>query len=155
MPLQFRLAAPSDQPSVERMIIDSFESTTWARRVEEQFGPEAMDWRDRWHKRLAHAFGTRTALVGELEGEVVAYASGTIDLESRRGYIALLAVDRRRQRQGLGREMLRAMLDYMKQQGCLHAHLECMAGNDAGNDLFRSEGFQEVARAIRWFIRIP
>ncbi len=155
MPLQFRLPTASDQPLLERMLIDSFEPVTWVKRVEEQFGPQAMDWRERWHKRLVDAFATQTALVGELDGEIVTYVSGTIDQESRLGYIALLAVDRQHQGRGFGRETLRGMLAYMKELGCVHAHLECLADNSAGNDLFRSEGFQEVARAIRWFIRIP
>lgn len=37
----------------------------------------------------------------------------------------------------------------------MHAHLECLVDNDAGNSLCRSEGFAEVARSIRWFIKIP
>jgi ribosomal protein S18 acetylase RimI-like enzyme len=43
----------------------------------------------------------------------------------------------------------------LKQQGAEHAHLECLVDNEAGNNLYRSEGFTEVARSIRWFIRIP
>jgi len=85
----------------------------------------------------------------------VAFASGTLDEETRLGYIDLLAVDQSVQGRGYGRQMLRGMLSWLKQQGAEHAHLECLVDNEAGNNLYRSEGFTEVARSIRWFIRIP
>ena len=112
-------------------------------------------WRERWRARFAKAFATQHVLVGEAAGEIAAFASGTIEPDTRLGYIDLLAVDRRFQGKGYGRAMLRGMLAWMKQQGAVHAHLECLADNEAGNALYRSEGFTEIARSIRWFIKIP
>lgn len=104
---------------------------------------------------MAGVFATQYILVGEEDGEIVAMASGTIEEPTRLGFIDLLAVDRRFQGRGYGRAMLRAILAYLKQQGCEHAHLECLVDNEAGNRLYQSEGFVEVARSIRWFIKIP
>jgi len=156
MPLNVRPATPADYPVLEQMVIASFEPITWARKADELFGPlNGKDWRERWRLRLANVFATQHVLVGESEGQLVAMASATIEAPTRLGYIDLLAVDPRRQGRGYGRRMLRAMLEYLKRQGCDHVHLECLADNEAGNSLYRSEGFQEVARSIRWFIKIP
>jgi hypothetical protein len=43
----------------------------------------------------------------------------------------------------------------MKRKGAVDANLDCLANNDPGNQLYRSEGFREVARSIRWHIKIP
>ncbi len=156
MPLSFRLATRADHPRLEQMIVKSFAPITWFRKTDEVFGPlNGQDWRARWRRRLAHVFATQHVLVGESRGRIVACATGTLDAETRLGYIDLLAVAPGRQGRGYGREMLRAMLRYMKDRGAEHANLECLADNDAGNSLYRSEGFCEVARSVRWFIKIP
>lgn len=156
MPLSFRPARAEDYPVLEELCISSFEPITWMKKADERFGPlNGRDWRARWQSRFRHAFATQKVLVGEAEGRIVAFASGTLDEETRLGYIDLLAVDRSAQGRGYGREMLRGMLSWLKQQGAVHAHLECLVDNEAGNNLYRSEGFVEVARSIRWFIKIP
>jgi ribosomal protein S18 acetylase RimI-like enzyme len=155
MPLAFRLATPADYDAVGRMVIDSFEPITWFRRVDEIYGPlNGKRWRERWELRMAAVFATQRVLLGEHLGRTVAFASGTLDPATQLGFVDLIAVDRRCQGRGFGREMLRGMLAYFKEQGAEHVHLDCLADNDAGNRLYRSEGFQEVARSIRWFRKI-
>ncbi len=113
------------------------------------------DWRERWRLRLANVFANQIVLIGEDAGEMVAMASGTIECSTQLGYIDLLAVDRRFQGRGYGREMLRGMLASMRERGAKYVYLECLDDNVAGNNLYRAEGFQEVARCVRWFIRLP
>ena len=140
---------------LENLCIDAFEPITWSKKTDGLFGPlNGKDWRARWQSRFSGVFRTETILVGEAEGEIAAFASGTLDRETLVGYIDLLAVDRRFQGKGYGREMLRGMLRWMKEHGAVHANLDCLADNDAANALYRSEGFAEVARSIRWFIKI-
>ena len=74
---------------------------------------------------------------------------------TRLAYVDLLAVDNRRQGKGYGRVALRAMLRLMKELGAEHVHLECLSDNDVGNRLYESEGFEEAARSIHWFLKIP
>jgi ribosomal protein S18 acetylase RimI-like enzyme len=156
MTLAFRLAEPSDYAVLEKLTIESFEPITWLRKVDERFGPlNGRDWRERWRARFQHAFNTQRVLVGEAEGELVAFASGTLDAAAGLGFIDLLAVDRRFQGRGYGREMLRGMLAYFKGEGAGHVHLECLTDNEAGNALYRSEGFEDLAQSVHWFIRIP
>lgn len=156
MSLEFRLAHPADYAQLERLTIDSFEPITWMKKADLRFGPlNGKDWRQRWQLRFRKAFDTQQVLVGEVAGEIAAFASGTIDPETLLGFIDLLGVDPRYQGKGYGREMLRGMLAYMKSQGAEHCSLECLTDNDKGNSLYRAEGFEEVARSIRWFIKIP
>jgi len=156
MGLEFRLARPADHQILEALVIDSFEPITWFKRVDERFGPlNGKNWRQRWEMRVSAGLRNQTVLVGENAGEIAACAWGTIDPQTQLGFIDILAVARRFQGRGYGREMLRAMLRYMKERGAVHANLDCLADNDAGNGLYRSEGFEEVARSIRWHIKIP
>jgi ribosomal protein S18 acetylase RimI-like enzyme len=156
MSLCLRAPIPADFERLEEMILASFEPVTWARRVDEVFGPlNGKDWRERWRSRIQKIFASQIMLVGETEGSIAAFASGTLDAEICLGYIDLLAVDPRFQGRGFGREMLRGMLRHMKEQGAVHAHLDCLTTNETGNNLYRSEGFVEAACHIRWFIKIP
>ncbi|MCC7496647.1 MAG: GNAT family N-acetyltransferase [Bryobacterales bacterium] len=154
--LFFRLAEASDYDRLERLTIDSFEPITWARKLDERFGPlNGKDWRERWQARFAHIFATQIILVGEVNGKPVGLATATVDAVTALGFIDLLCVFAGEQGKGYGKAMLRGMLRHLKTQGCLHANLDCLADNEAGNRLYASEGFEEVARSIRWFIRIP
>ena len=155
MSLTFRPATQDDTPRLEELALAGFGPITWARRVDEKFGTlNGKDWKERWKLRLKHIFATQIILVAEKGGETVGFASGTLDTDCKLAYIDLIAVDPKSQGQGLGRELLRAMLKLMSERGAEHAHLDCLVDNDAGNRLYRSEGFEEVARHIRWFRRI-
>jgi ribosomal protein S18 acetylase RimI-like enzyme len=155
MPLTFRLAIQSDYPHLEEMVLEAFAPITWLSRVDEIFGPiNNLDWRQRWQLRLKAAFASQTVMLGEDSGVIVAYASGTYDPATRSAYIDLLAVDTRRQGQGHGRQMLRAIIDHFKKQGAQHAHLDCLTNNQTGNRLYESEGFQRVAEHARWWLKL-
>jgi ribosomal protein S18 acetylase RimI-like enzyme len=156
MPLEIRLAKASDYKRLEQLVVGSFEPISLYRRVEERFGPfNGKGWREQWHLRLQKVFDREIILVGEAEGEIVAAATGTYTPETRLAFLDVLAVDPRFHRRGFGREMLRTMMEYMKDQGAEHLHLDCLADNDSANDLYRAEGFQEIGRSIYWYAKIP
>jgi ribosomal protein S18 acetylase RimI-like enzyme len=145
MDIQIRAATPSDFPALEELVISCFEPITWQKKLDEKIGPlNGLDWRERWRLRLAKIFATQEVLVGEVDGELAAMASGTVDRDAALGFIDVLGVGKDFQGRGLGRQMLRGML----------SHLDCLTDNDAGNALYRSEGFEETARHIRWFRRL-
>jgi ribosomal protein S18 acetylase RimI-like enzyme len=155
MPLAFRLAAAGDYDRLEALVIDSFEPITWQKKLDATAGPlNGRDWRQRWQSRLKSIFATQVVLLGEEEGELLAMASATIDHQSALAFIDLLAVDCRFQGRGYGREMLRAAMRHLQSLGCQYVHLDCLTDNDAGNALYASEGFVEVARHVRWFRKL-
>jgi ribosomal protein S18 acetylase RimI-like enzyme len=153
--LHVRLATAADHAQLEPLVIDSFEPITWQKKLDARFGPlHDRDWRSRWQARLRHIFATQIVLVGESGGEIAAMASATIDRDAQLAYIDVLAVGRAFQGQGLGRQMLRGAIEHLKAAGCQYVNLDCLTDNDAGNALYQSEGFVEVARHIRWFRKI-
>src|SRR5690242_3629115 len=111
MALVIREADRSEYPRIEALVIDSFGPITWARRLDERFGPlHGLDWRARWQLRMRKILSEQMILVGEAEGALAAVATGTLDRETKLAYIDLLAVERGRQRSGYGREMLRGAI---------------------------------------------
>ena len=153
--MTFRLAQPSDYSTIEALIIDSFEPITAYKEVEAQMGAlNGHGWRSRWRNRVRKAFDSEIVLLGEEEGKIVAYASGTIDESEKLALLDILAVHRSRHGKGLGRAMLRAFLDHVKAGGAEVVHLECLSDNAPGNSLYESEGFSDVYRTIQWYKKL-
>ncbi|MBL8176180.1 MAG: GNAT family N-acetyltransferase [Bryobacterales bacterium] len=153
--LHFRLAAEADFAVLRPLIIDSFEPITWFKKLDTQFGPlNGMDWRARWEARLDRVFASQMILVGEVEGQIVAVATGTVDHGAKLGFVDLLGVHPRHQNKGYGKAMLRGMLDYFRSLGMEQAHLECLTDNDRGNALYGSEGWQIVSTSHHWFTKL-
>src|SRR5262249_3573299 len=151
MPLQIREASATDYDDVERMVLESFGPITWARTLDQRFGPlNGLDWRARWTLRLQKIFAEQIVLVGEADGVLVAMASGTIEKPTALAYVDLLAVAPGCQRQGYGRAMLNGAIYHMRTLGAQYIHLDCLTNNDHANALYEAEGFEEVARQIRW-----
>jgi ribosomal protein S18 acetylase RimI-like enzyme len=154
--LQFRLATAGDHERLIGLATDSFAPISWYRDIEDEFGLlNGVDWRGRWRLRMKKIFETEVVLVGESGDEIVAFCTGKIEPETALAFIDVLAVDASHQRQGLGRQMLRAMLGHLKKEGAVHAYLDCLTSNEAGNELYRSEGFKQSAGFAYWFVKIP
>jgi ribosomal protein S18 acetylase RimI-like enzyme len=155
MSLTFRLASPADYSALKAMVIEAFEPITWQKKLDQDLGPlNGRDWRERWSARLDNIFKTQIVLVGESADAVAAMATATFDREAALGFIDVLAVGSKFQGQGLGRQMLRGIIDHLKSLGCHYVNLVCLTNNDAGNSLYEAEGFMEVARHIRWFRKV-
>jgi ribosomal protein S18 acetylase RimI-like enzyme len=155
MTLQFRLAQAGDFDRIEKLILGSFEPITWMKKADERYGPlNGHDWPQRWRYRVEEAFAHQTVLVGEADSEVAAVATGSLDARTLQGWIELLAVDQKFQGLGYGREMLHGMVEHFRSLGAKYISLECLADNDTGNALYQSEGFEEVARSVRWFKKL-
>jgi ribosomal protein S18 acetylase RimI-like enzyme len=155
MPLRIRPALASDYAAIETMVIESFEPITWQKRLDDAIGPlNGCDWRERWRIRLANIFKSQVVLIGEQGDALAAIATATIDAHAALAFLDVLAVAREFQSRGLGREMLRGAIEHYRSLGCKYVNLDCLTDNDAGNRLYESEGFQEVARHIRWFKQI-
>ena len=153
--LALRLATSCDWPAIERLVLDAFEPITWQKKLDARFGPlNGCDWQTRWRSRLAKIFDSQIVLIGEADGELAAVATGTVDGAAALGFIDVLAVSRDFQGKGYGRDMLQGMVGHFKQLGCQYVNLDCLTDNDAGNALYASAGFEEVARHIRWFRKI-
>lgn len=156
--MTFRLAAESDRERVRAMIVESFAPITWMRQADRDFGPfNGLDWRARFERRVNPYFDRGgIVLLGEEEepAGIVAASTGSYDAVTGVGTIEFLAVDSAHQGRGLGREMLRAMLAHLRSLGATTATLECLTTNAPALELYRSEGWTEVAAQVRFFKRL-
>lgn len=108
--------------------------TPWTREhfVEELKKPETCFWR-----------------VLELEARVAAYGGFWRAVDE--AHFTNVAVHPEHRRQGLGRSLLRALLDLAREQGCRSATLEVRPSNAAALALYEAEGFERVALRPRYY----
>lgn len=62
-----------------------------------------------------------------------------------------LAVSREHARRGLGRGLLKGLLDSARREGLTRATLEVSAANEAARRLYESEGFRVVGRRPKYY----
>ncbi|MCB1021953.1 MAG: GNAT family N-acetyltransferase [Bryobacterales bacterium] len=155
MPLAFREPTAADHDRIVDMVVRSFAPITWYRKLDARMEPlNGHDWKERFEDRVRAALARQYVIVGESDGRLATYASGDYDPKTRSAFLDLLAVDDDAQRGGLGRQTLREFERRMAEKGALYLHLECLTDNDAGNGLYESEGFFEIARHFHWYKKI-
>jgi ribosomal protein S18 acetylase RimI-like enzyme len=156
-PIQIRLVEPADLPALRRITVEGFEGTAIDQAVERELGVLAgHDWR--WRKArhvdedvAANPTGVFVAVDGET---VLGYISTRLDHEAGKGRIPNLAVDRRRQGEGIGRRLIEHALDYFRREGMAFVMIETMANNEVGQHLYPSCGFVEVCRQIHLALKL-
>jgi tRNA threonylcarbamoyl adenosine modification protein YeaZ/ribosomal-protein-alanine acetyltransferase len=86
----------------------------------------------------------RMYVVGESGGELIAYA-GVVNLAGTADVLTLTVADEHR-RKGIGRELLRRLIDWSRTQKCEAIMLEVRVGNEEAIPLYESFGFIEISR---------
>lgn len=86
----------------------------------------------------------RMYVVGESGGELIAYA-GVVNLAGTADVLTLTVADEHR-RKGIGRELLRRLIDWSRTQKCEAIMLEVRVGNEEAIPLYESFGFSEISR---------
>ena len=88
-------------------------------------------------------------VVAEADGRVAGYAG--LSILPPDAQVATIAVRPELARQGLGRLLLRALMDKARALGCARAQLEVGAGNVPALRLYESEGFRVVGRRPKYY----
>ncbi len=83
------------------------------------------------------------------DGRLAGYALASVAADQ--GEILNLAVDPRARRRGLGRELLRALLDTFRQERVTAVFLEVRQSNDVAIGLYRGAGFRPVSTRKRYY----
>jgi [ribosomal protein S18]-alanine N-acetyltransferase len=102
------------------------------------FGPEQWSAAMFWNELANGNF----YLVAELDGEVVGY--GGLSLADREAWVQNIAVRRERQRHGIGRRLLEALLAEAAARGAPTVLLEVAVDNAAAQRLYAEYGFDTV-----------
>ena len=110
------------------------------------FGPTAWSPETFWGELAAPGRTYLVALEGE---EVLGY--GGLALAGADADVQTIGVARAAQGRGLGRRLLRALLDAARAGGATHVLLEVRADNEPAQALYRSEGFEQIARRARYY----
>ncbi|WP_432509974.1 ribosomal protein S18-alanine N-acetyltransferase [Kineococcus sp. SYSU DK001] len=91
----------------------------------------------------------RRFLVAVEDGRVVGY--GGVAVNGAEADVQTIGVARDRQGRGTGRELLRALRAQAAGAGARHLLLEVRADNEPAQHLYRSEGFEQIARRARYY----
>lgn len=155
--MKIRAFQPDDLARVRQITVDSFEGVSIDRNIERDFGlVDGKDWRERKARDVTtdcevHPQGV---FVAEEEGEVVGYITTRLDAFTGIGRIPNLAVDERYRGRGLGGELIRFAIDWMREQGMSLAKIETLVQNERGQALYPRFGFREVARQIHYVMSL-
>ena len=121
--------------------------------IELHFGlTNGKDWAWRKRRQIEHDINTNPTgiFVAEIDGTAAGYITTHIDHDTKIGTIPNLAVLPALQKQGIGRALIDRALAYFREQGMELARIETLASNAAGQQLYPSFGFVEVARQIHY-----
>jgi len=91
----------------------------------------------------------RTYLVAEFSGSLIGYA-GAVNLSGTCDVLTLTVAQEHRQK-GIGREMLRRLIDWARTQKCEAIMLEVRVGNEEAMPLYESFGFIEISRRANYY----
>ena len=157
MQVTIRTCCPEDLEILRQLTIEAFEGVTLEQNIEQALGILAghdWKWRKARHVDDDAASWPGGLFVAESDGMVVGYISTRIDRASGKGRIPNLVVSADFRGRGLGRRLIEHALEYFRSAGLEWAAIETMEQNAVGNHLYRSCGFQEIARQIHFARRL-
>jgi ribosomal protein S18 acetylase RimI-like enzyme len=144
---------PEDLPRIREITVNSFEDVSIDRNIERSFGfVSGKDWRDRKARDVTVDCEVQPdgVFVAEEDGETAGYITTRLDRFTGIGRIPNLAVDERFRGRGIGSELIRHAVQWMRAQGMAMAKIETLVQNERGQALYPRFGFREVARQIHF-----
>jgi len=120
--------------------------------------PNGKDWRFRrgeaFRAEFARGPDEGCNLAAELDGKVVGFVQAEASSITGEGLVHYIAVEGGHQGAGLGRLLLEAGVDWLKDQGMTVAKIDSLASNDTGLYLYPAFGFTEVNREVHLAMRL-
>lgn len=144
---------PADLARIQEITVNSFESVSIDRNIEEQYGFVAgKDWTQRKARDVTTDCEVQPegVFVAEIDGAVAGYITTRLDRFTAIGRIPNLAVDAAYRGQGVGTHLIEHAIDWMREQGMSMAKIETLVQNERGQALYPRFGFREVARQIHF-----
>jgi ribosomal protein S18 acetylase RimI-like enzyme len=151
--LAIRRFREADRETLKAITVACFEKVSIDRNIEAVFGPiGGRDWRWRKTRHIDADIAANPdgVLVAEEDGQVVGYITARLDPDSKIGWIPNYAVSPARQKHGIGRRLMDAVLAYFREHGMEYAKIETLAQNEVGTRYYPKVGFREVARQVHY-----
>lgn len=153
--MMIRRMRPEELDRLIEITVAAFDGVSIDQRIDQTFGPITLkDWRWRKEQAVVQDWEREPEgiFVAELQGQVVGGVTTWHDPAAGIGYIPNLAIDAAYRGQGIGRQLLEFALAHFRELGLKVARIETLAHNETGNHLYRSVGFEEVARQIHFAV---
>ncbi len=148
---------PYQDGDLQRLIeitTEAFEPVSIDRNIENQLGGpiNGRDWRWRKGRHIEDDVVRQRegVFVVEVDSTIVGYITTFSDSDTGVGLIPNLAVDAEYQGAGIGRKLIEFALDHFRSLGLKYARIETLEQNPAGQKLYPSFGFREIARQIHY-----
>jgi len=155
--MHIRTFRESDRDTLKALTVEAFDDVAIDHNIERQFGTVGgHDWRWRKARHIDDDIAVLGAVifVAEDDGQVVGYITTRIDRDASVGLIPNLAVRSDYRGRGIGRELIANALEMFAREGLELARIETLAQNPAGQHLYPSFGFVEVARQVHYAKRL-
>jgi ribosomal protein S18 acetylase RimI-like enzyme len=148
---------PSDLERLKAITVVGFEGVSIDHGMEKVFGRLGRtDWK--WRKARSIEWDVQAdadgVFVYEAGGEVVGYITTRRDQESKIGWIPNIAVAPAYRRKGVGKALMTAALEHLRQSGMRYAKIETLVQNKIGQTFYPRVGFKEVARQIHYLMKL-
>lgn len=155
--MTIRAYQQGDLETMQRITVAGFDGTAIEQHIERLCGIiDGHDWRWRKAREIEEDCKANPGgvFVAEEGGAVCGYITTRVDRITRKGRIPNLAVESAFQGQGIGRQLIQHALDYFRAEGLAVAVIETMTNNEAGQHLYPSCGFSEIARQIHYAMKV-
>ena len=93
--------------------------------------------------------------VAEEGGQILGYLTTRINCETAVGRIVNLAVDAEHRRKGIAKALFEAAFGYFRAQGMVYTKIEALEQNEIGLSFYPSLGYEEVAKQVHYFMKLP
>ena len=157
MEIKVRAYRRKDRAAILEMTPRSFDGFCLHQDTEREFGKiGGTSWQE--HKKMAVEYdpdrNPGDTLVAEVDGEVAGYACTRLHRFNSVGHVANLAVSPELQGKGVGKALMRAVLEHFKRHGMVYARIETLDQNYKGKRFYPSLGFKEVGRQIFYLMEL-
>ncbi|HHW10034.1 MAG TPA: GNAT family N-acetyltransferase [Firmicutes bacterium] len=147
---------PEHQSRIEEITLEAFQGVSIDYLAEQKLGVVPPGWGVRKVHDIRRCIKAEPeGVFVALDGDIVAgYVTVETSAEKKVGRIIDLAVDSAYRRRGIGSQLIRRGLEYMKEKGMLLAKIETLETNEAGMAAYPKLGFREVVRQIHYYMPI-
>ncbi|MDA0834011.1 MAG: GNAT family N-acetyltransferase [Planctomycetota bacterium] len=142
-----------DLEMLRELTIAAFDGASIDQGIEREYGEingKTWQWRKGRHVDVDVKRDPDGVFIAEVNGRIVGAISSWRDTEAGIGHIPNLLVIPDYQGHGLGRRLIRHVIEHFHKHDLTHAKIETLATNDVGNHLYPKLGFREVARQVHF-----